>query len=305
MSGEPPPLRARGERVLVHTPAPRDLEPYRRAVRGSRERLAPWNPVNPDDLAYHLRTQSDRHRTFLVRAREPEGEHDVVGKINVTNVQRGRALCGALGYDSYDPYAGRGLFLEGLRLVVDVAFAPIPHGMGLHRLEAAVQPGNVRSAGVLRRAGFRRRGTWPAYLWLSDAEGRDAWRDHVVYGVAREQWPAPEWVRLEPARPLLVLRGQLDDEATVEVARAVAREMHAPLLRDDADPALLGRRLLDAVSGAVVLTASGPDHIAGALMRAGLQRGPVVADAASITSAADVVRLALDALAAAGVPDAF
>ena len=52
---------------------------------------------------------------------------------------------------------------------------------GLHRVEASVQPGNVRSAGLLRSLGLRRRGAWPAYLWLPEADGTHAWRDHVIY----------------------------------------------------------------------------------------------------------------------------
>ena len=67
-----------------------------------------------------------------------------------------------MGYDAYDPYAGRGLFAEGLRLVVGLVLAAEPGGMGLHRLEANVQPGNTVSAGLLRSLGFQREGSFAA-----------------------------------------------------------------------------------------------------------------------------------------------
>ena len=126
------------------------------------------------------------HRTLLIHARQQEGDHDLVGKVNVTNVVRGRALGATLGYDAVDPYAGRGLFAEGLRLVVDIAFTPEPRGMGLHRLEANVQPANVRSAGVLRRIGFRREGFSPSYLLHADLQWlRRVARPRPVCGHAR------------------------------------------------------------------------------------------------------------------------
>ena len=132
----PEPLTARGARVRVAPVNRADLVPYRHAVAASRERLARWNPVDPGDLERHLRFQSSGHRTFIVHALDPEAEHDIVGRVNVTNVVRGRALAATMGYDAYDPYAGRGLFAEGLRLVVDLILAPEPRGMGLHRVEA-------------------------------------------------------------------------------------------------------------------------------------------------------------------------
>lgn len=302
-----------GERVRVDVVREADVPDYRVAVTASQERLRPWNPVNPGDLVYHLRMQSPTHRTFLIRALRRRGAHDIVGKVNVTNIVRGRALAASLGYDAYDPYAGTGLFAEGLRLVVDVAFADVPGGLGLHRVEASTQPGNTRSAGLLRRLGFRPRGDWPGYLWLADAAGHEEWRDHITYGVTREQWPAPAYAPRVPARPVLVLL--VPDPEAVHAAEplarayAAARELAAPVIRDDAgrgpvrDDDPVARALGDAVSGAVLLSARPTPALLAMLRSAGVS-APVVADAAAIDGAADVVRLALAARGAAGVGDA-
>lgn len=300
-----------GQRVRIAIATAADVPAYRRAVETSADRLKDWNPVNPGDLDYHLRMQSPLHRTFLVHALEPGRGHGIVGKVNVTNVVRGRALSGALGYDSYDPYAGQGLFAEGLRLVVDVALTPQPRGMGLHRVEASVQPGNTRSGGLLRRIGFRPRADWPGFLWLADSEGVDAWRDHMTYGVTREQWPAPDYAPRRPARPVVVLLrspqpadGPTPDSSPapeeVGVARALAIELGVPVVRDDGD---LPARLADAVTGAVVLTSRPAGDVATDLVAIGIS-APVVASLAAIRDAGALVRLALQARAAAGVDDA-
>ena len=87
-----------------------------------------------------------------------------MGKVNVSDVMRGRFESAAMGYNAYDPYAGRGLFAEGLRLVLNLAFTPeTAGGVGLHRVVAAVQLGNLRSAGLLRSLGFQREGFSPPH----------------------------------------------------------------------------------------------------------------------------------------------
>ncbi|MGZ4719469.1 MAG: GNAT family N-acetyltransferase [Oryzihumus sp.] len=227
-----PELHAVGERVWVSPVRREDLDPYRRAVERSRDRLSRWNPVNPEDLATHLGAQSRGHRTFVIRARRPEGDHDVVGKVNVTNVVHGRFLSAAMGYDAYDPYAGRGMFAEGMRLVVGLAFAAEPHGMGLHRLEASVQPGNVTSAGLLRSVGFRHEGYTPRMLWLADSSGRESWRDHDRYAMTAEEWPARPYAP-QRRRRLVVLVGGVPGSGRTTLARALAEELGVPLLSTD------------------------------------------------------------------------
>ena len=97
------------------------------------------------------------------------GSGELVGVANISEIVRGAFRSGYLGYYVFVPYERQGLMTEGLSLVVDDAFRRI----GLHRLEANVQPDNKASLRLVRRLGFRREGYSPRYLKIG---GR--WRDH-------------------------------------------------------------------------------------------------------------------------------
>jgi ribosomal-protein-alanine N-acetyltransferase len=288
----PPELSAQGERVRVRTVRAEDDGPYRRAVRASAARMVRWNPVNLDDLLHRLATQSADNRTFFVFANHPVGDHDIVGRINLFGAVRGRLSSITMGYDSYDPYAGQGLFADGLRLVVDLVFADISDGgMDLHRVEANVQPGNARSAGLLRSLGFRHEGASPRLLFLPDDSRHEAWRDHERYALTREEWPAPAYA--ERTGPRLV--ALFDDFGTAPgraAARALARELALPLLPVDL-PGLVGL-VADCPLGAVV---TGPLSSPIGAQAVGLLRaaepGAVEAAAAELMDARAVTRLAL------------
>lgn len=58
---------------------------------------------------------------------------------------------------------------EALRAAVSYAFGDL----GLHRLEANIQPENVASIALVRRLGFQKEGFSPSYLRLGGQ-----WRDH-------------------------------------------------------------------------------------------------------------------------------
>ena len=69
----------------------------------------------------------------------------------------------------------------GLAAVVTDAFT----SLGLHRLEANIQPDNAPSLSLVRRLGFKREGFSPRYL-LIDGQ----WRDHERWAMLADDWVA-------------------------------------------------------------------------------------------------------------------
>ncbi|MFI8100360.1 GNAT family N-acetyltransferase [Streptomyces sp. NPDC086023] len=170
------------------------LRPYRlddgpeftARVRESRDLHRPWlfPPETPEAYEpYATRMIEDDTRAgFLVcdRVTGTDGAAaagPIAGFVNVNNIVRGGFQCGALGYGAFAHAAGRGLFAEAMDLVVGYAFGPL----GLHRLEANIQPGNAPSIALVRGRGFRLEGFSPDFLRIDGA-----WRDHERWALTRE-----------------------------------------------------------------------------------------------------------------------
>ena len=94
---------------------------------------------------------------------------DVVGVINLNEIVLGALKSAYMGYWGYRRTGGRGLMTEAVRLAVRFAFEEL----GLHRVEANIQPNNAKSLALAQRAGFTKEGFSPRYLFLDGA-----WRDH-------------------------------------------------------------------------------------------------------------------------------
>ncbi len=284
--------------MWVSTISHEDIEPYYLAVTASADRLRPFSVVDPLALEYQLPLQSRNHRTFLIHARQPLTGYNIVGKVNVTNVIRGRGQSATIGYDAFDPYAGTGLFVEGLRLVVDLAFTPDPRGLGLRRLEANVQPTNTRSAGVVASLGFVKEGFSRKYIFLPDEAGEERWRDHDRYAVRADQWPAPAYPGAAQPRIVCIVNG-LPGSGKTTLARALSTQLGLPLLSKD----VLKEAVADLMGPAVYNT--GPGSALGAGASAALWRLLADSPVGGIVESwfgPDTRGYVRDGLAAAGVP---
>ena len=150
-------------------PGSGDREEFLARVAASERLHRPWVYPPKDDSAFaeylrHLRRADDAG--FLV-CRNEDGA--IAGVVNLSQIFLGNFRNAYLGYYAFAPYAGQGYMREGLELVLRHAFGPL----GLHRVEANIQPANTASIALVKRLGFRREGLSPRYLKIG---GR--WRDH-------------------------------------------------------------------------------------------------------------------------------
>lgn len=156
--------------------------------RRNEAHLSRWGPAPPPGAltlaAQALRrdaavadTEAGRaYRFWLVR---PEAAAHIAGSVHFSNVVLGVFRSCTLGYAIDAALEGQGLLAEALAAALDEVFSP---RIGLHRVQAAVQPDNLRSLAVLRRLGFEPIGLARGYLFIGGA-----WRDHLL------------WQRLAPA----------------------------------------------------------------------------------------------------------
>lgn len=170
-----------GNRVRLRHPSARDRDEFLERSFASRKLHGRWvgAPSDPEAFAAYLhRARRADIETLLVCRRE---DGAIAGVYNIGQIFYGPMCSAYLGYYAFEPFAGEGYMREGLRLVLRYAFGPL----GLHRLEANIQPGNERSMALVRGAGFRREGFSPRYLKIA---GR--WRDHERWAILAEESPA-------------------------------------------------------------------------------------------------------------------
>ncbi|MFF7177872.1 GNAT family N-acetyltransferase [Streptomyces sp. NPDC008121] len=176
MSDDPGRYLAAGPRVGLRAYALDDAAEFTAHVRAGRALHRPWlfPPDSPEAYATYARAilADSAREGFLVCERAEGGR--LAGFVNINNIVRGAFLSGTLGYGAFAHAAGRGVMSEALGLLLPYAFGPL----GLHRLEANIQPGNAPSRALVRRAGFRLEGFSPAMLFI-DGD----WRDHERWAI--------------------------------------------------------------------------------------------------------------------------
>ena len=165
-----------------------DAREFTQLMKASRTLHEPWisPPTNAMLFRYYMaRVSREDHEGFVVCRVEDDA---IVGAINLNNIVRGSFQSASLGYYVAADYHGKGYMQKGLQLIVKYAFST----MGLHRLEANIQPNNARSARLVQRCGFVKEGYSKDFLFINGA-----WRDHE------------RWCLVHPRRTLRAQTGQM------------------------------------------------------------------------------------------------
>lgn len=151
------------------------------AVR-SRRLHRPWAfpPDGPSAFRAYLGRFGAGEAVGLVVRRNSDGA--LVGYLNLNQVLRGSYQSADVGWAAFSPYQGRGYLAEAVRLLLSYCF----DDLGLHRVQASIQPGNHRSRGLAQACGLAREGFSPRYLYLDGG-----WRDHEHWAITAEDHLRP------------------------------------------------------------------------------------------------------------------
>ncbi|HEU0076638.1 MAG TPA: GNAT family protein [Longimicrobiaceae bacterium] len=170
-----------GSLVFVRTPRLDDCDEWLALNRASQKLYRgvtePMTELGQFATYVHRCTDAD-YAGFFVCRRE---DGAIVGSANLSQISRGNFSSCYLGYQGGAPYTGRGYMTEGVGLVLRHAFGPL----GLHRVEANIQPDNAPSLALVKRLGFTLEGRSRRYLKI-----RGRWRDHERWAMLQEDWRA-------------------------------------------------------------------------------------------------------------------
>lgn len=139
------------------------------ANRENQSYHRPWSAPFTDPSGFenwYARSLTGANVGLVVRE---SATKDIVGVININEIVGGVFQSAYLGYYGMSRFSRKGLMTSGLKAAVAYAFDEL----GLHRLEANIQPANQASIALVRRVGFAKEGFSPRYLRI---DGQ--WCDH-------------------------------------------------------------------------------------------------------------------------------
>ena len=155
-----------------------DKEAFLKAMLNSQSFHHPWvtSPLTSQAFdEYWQRFQQSNQKSYL--ACDESGT--IVGVFNVSEMVRGAFQNAFLGFYGIKDYSGKGYMSAALKLVLKKVFEEL----GLHRLEANIQPENTRSILLVKKSGFRYEGFSPRYLKINDE-----WRGHEHWAMTSEDY---------------------------------------------------------------------------------------------------------------------
>lgn len=170
--------------IYLREPNPDDQANFIATMQLSQEIHQPWlqSPNTHEAYAKYLikYQNSTTNKSYLIIAKD--NSEQILGVINLNEIIRGSFHNAFLAYYASCYGVGKGIMSQGLKLVIDLAF----NQLNLHRLEANIQPNNIKSIQFIKRNGFRNEGMAHSYLFIDGI-----WQDHLRFALLNPAWQTP------------------------------------------------------------------------------------------------------------------
>lgn len=164
--------------IIIREPTPEDGAMFLEATQRSQSLHHPWvkAPLTYQEFdTYIQRSRQPNQKNYLVC----DSSNHILGVFNISEIVRGLFQNAFLGFYALVDYAGKGYMSAGLKLVLEKVF----NELALHRLEANIQPENIRSIQLVKKNGFRYEGYSPRYLNINNE-----WRGHEHWAMTIEDY---------------------------------------------------------------------------------------------------------------------
>ena len=175
----------KGENVILRPPDYKDWKSWSSLKEKNKRYLKPWEPTwSPNELErssfvkrvryFEKLALDDNAYSFLIFEKN---NNNLIGEININNVQRGVVQSCSIGYWICETKMGKGLMSESIKLIKEFIFDEL----NLHRVEAACLPRNERSLKTLEKNNFCIEGLVRKYLKINGK-----WEDHLLLSCIKE-----------------------------------------------------------------------------------------------------------------------
>lgn len=159
-----------------------DREEFVELVNASAAFLHPWVylPTTPAKFDEYFQRFDGKTAECILICIRPSGT--IAGIVSINDIIRGPYQRATVGYNAFVSSDRRGYMSEGFGLVFRFAF----DDLGLHRLEADIQPANEASLRFAQRVGFRREGYSPGFVRIGGV-----WKDHERWAINSDMITSP------------------------------------------------------------------------------------------------------------------
>jgi RimJ/RimL family protein N-acetyltransferase len=179
------PLFCKTERLVVRLLELKDFEAWREAHRKMDKSQNTWD-LGPKPE--HELTKATFRKLISRQTKLSKKDHHyrlavfdkngaLVGGVSIMEVARGISQTAFLGYRIFNSYWRMGYGKEAVKAILDIGFDDIK----LHRIEAGVEPKNIRSIRLAKSLGMRREGLKKRAIYL-----RNQWVDLLMFTVTCE-----------------------------------------------------------------------------------------------------------------------
>jgi len=176
---KPRPITLHGKRIFLRAPKKADYREFAKLMKANApvyRGLVPPFKGRKQFAEYLDRCRRKDFLGFLICRKE---DRTIVGNINLFHIIRRGLQSACIGYLVGASHARQGLATEALQLMIRFAFIKVR----LHRIEADIQPGNIPSIALVKRAGFSYEGLSRRYVKICGK-----WRDHERWALLAEDW---------------------------------------------------------------------------------------------------------------------